>query len=102
MATHKPMVGQERPTSALVPSTLVTVHAVAPPVGFVEAATLPASSTATHRLLEGHETALRDDPPKSGRWLTRAGAAHFSGPAGIGLGVRGLAVGVGSGGANGL
>jgi hypothetical protein len=42
------------------------VHAAAPPVGFVELRTFPAVSTATHNVVNGHETGPRrgwhDDP----------------------------------------
>jgi hypothetical protein len=39
-----------------VPSTLVSVHADDPPVGLVDVVTLPWLSTATHRVVVGHDT----------------------------------------------
>ncbi len=40
----------------LVPATLVTVQAAAPPVGLLEVTTLPLRSTATQRPLLGQDT----------------------------------------------
>jgi hypothetical protein len=41
----------------------VTVHADAPPVGFLEVTTLPALSTATHKDADGHDTPMSDVVP---------------------------------------
>src|SRR6202044_4038315 len=65
-ATHSPVDGHETPLTNTGPalsvlfwvvlgSKLATVHAAAPPIGSVEAITLPAASTATHRAVEGPE-----------------------------------------------
>jgi hypothetical protein len=59
-ATQRPLLGQDTPfrelVFTLVPSTLVTVQAVAPPVGLLEVTTLPLPSTATQRPLPGQDT----------------------------------------------
>jgi hypothetical protein len=47
------------PLTPAVPSTCATLHAAAPPVGFVDVSTFPASSPATHRVSDAHETLLR-------------------------------------------
>jgi hypothetical protein len=63
----------EIPLRPVVPSTFVTVHAGGPPVGSVDVSTLPASSVATHSVVEGHETA----DSASGAWFSIwTGAAH--------------------------
>src|SRR5256885_1398415 len=43
-ATQRLLLGQDTPARAVEPSTLVTVHATAPPVGLLEVTTLPFTS----------------------------------------------------------
>ena len=56
-ATQSDVEGQEITPTAAVPSTLVTVQADGPPVGFLEVSTSPRLSPATQRDVEGHEIA---------------------------------------------
>jgi hypothetical protein len=88
-ATQRPLLGQDTPfrelVSTLVPSTLVTVQAVAPPVGLLEVTTLPLPSTATQSLLLEQDTPDRV-PPYDGWWSMSTGVAQVN---------EGLAVGFG-------
>src|ERR1700734_416391 len=65
-ATHGPMEGHETPLTNTGPALSVlfcvvlgskwaTIHAGPPPVGSVEVITLPAASTATQKVVDGHE-----------------------------------------------
>ena len=54
-ATQRLMLGQETPCRELL-STLAAFQAAAPPVGLVDASTLPSRPTATHRSRLGQET----------------------------------------------
>jgi hypothetical protein len=58
-ATQSEEEGHEMPVREALSSTLVTVHADAPPVGVVEVSTLPAESTATQSDAFGQETPER-------------------------------------------
>src|SRR6202521_2313641 len=58
-ATQRTLLGQDTLTRELVPSTLVTVQAAAPPMGLLEVTTLPPLSTATQRPLLGQDTPYR-------------------------------------------
>ena len=84
-ATHSPVEGHETPRTNTGPalsvlfcvvlgSTWATTHAAAPPVGSVEVITLPAASTATHRVVDGHETLVISIA------LSTSAAAHARGP----------------------
>ena len=57
MATQSAAEGQATAVSGVLPSTLLTVQAPAPPVGFVEVITFPPLSTPTHSEFDAHETA---------------------------------------------
>jgi hypothetical protein len=65
-AMHRLTVAQETPykpeDGLLVPWTLVTVHAGAPPIGSMLVTTLLCASTATHSKMLGHETATSETP----------------------------------------
>lgn len=58
-AKHRPVVGHETPLNdpALLRSAIF--QAGAPPTGLVEVTTLPNSSTATQKVVVGHETLER-------------------------------------------
>src|SRR5207247_6147205 len=76
------------------PSTLVTFHATAPPVGLLDETALPWSSIATHRLLLGHDTPTRLIPMIDVGSGICTGAAQVNSEPGIGDGVgRGVGVG---------
>src|SRR5437870_6919854 len=82
MATHTPLLGQDsrgvtkspRPgCTASMPCTLVTVQTAASPVGLPDVTTLPLPSTATQRLLLGHDTPESELVPST--WVTFQAAA---------------------------
>src|SRR2546428_13373381 len=60
-----PPLGPRPPSRPLEPSTLVTLHATAPPVGLLEVTTLPFTSTATQRLLLGQDGPGRELKPST-------------------------------------
>ena len=57
-ATHRVVDGQEIDVSWFRLSTVVLVHADAPPVGFVDVRMLPAELPPTHSLIDGQEIVL--------------------------------------------
>lgn len=75
--THSPLDGQVIPLrggkAPLNPVAFVTVHVPGSLLGCVEVRMLPAESTATHRLIEGQDTACRALLPS-----TSTGAAQLS------------------------
>ncbi len=75
--------GQDTVSSEDVPLTSASVHAAAPPVGSAALSALPALSTATQRLTDGHDTSRNAacdpvDVTSGSIWLT----VHASGPPG--------------------
>jgi hypothetical protein len=79
--------------------TLDRVHAAPPPVGLVEVMTWPSWSTATQRLVFGHDTPVRTPEPLTWALLqTEAGAGRLVGEAvGAGDAAGGVAIWVGEG-----
>src|SRR5438093_744612 len=61
-----------------VPYTCVSFHAAAPPVGLLEAITLPKLSMATQRVMVGHDT-----PDKALTWATLVAVHAVAPPAGL-------------------
>src|SRR5580658_2434624 len=61
-ATHRCASGQEMPVRLAAPSTPLTIHVPAPPVGLLDVTTSPYWSTATHSDGSAHETPVSSVP----------------------------------------